>query len=289
MEWKIKATQLHKEKAEWSKIYEVIINDYFPNIQNDKERTKVKDRIRSFIRRLPEYEAKHEAKQEVVGIIPDTHMPFCHPNFIHFLEDTFKEHRVTKIVHIGDLCDNHAISRHPTETDASDPNTEYELAMKNVEIYTRAFPKVSLCLGNHDLIPQRQAASLGIPCQFVKSMKELWNLPKGWEVDEQYIINNVKYEHGINWGGKTGALNKAVAQMQSCVIGHYHSQGGCQYSSNAKSIVFGLATGCGVDIDRYAFRYGKYNKNREVMGCGIVFSDSNALFVPMDDRYFRGK
>jgi hypothetical protein len=183
--------------------------------------------------------------------------------------------------------DNHAISRHLTETDACDPCTEHELASKNVELYVRAFDEVHVCLGNHDTIPERQAATLGIPRQFLKGFKELWNLPKKWTVDEQYIINDVLYEHGINATGKTGALDKAVNAMQSCVVGHSHSFGGCQYKSNSKFLIFGMNVGCGVDIDRYAFRYGKYNKNRETLGCGIVFDSANAIFVPMGERYFR--
>lgn len=232
-------------------------------------------------------EKQKEDKQEIVGVIGDTHFPFVHPNYIHFLEDTFRRYRVTKIVHVGDLVDNHAISRHQTETEAVDPSTEYELARLQVELYTKAFAEVSLTLGNHDLIHERQAATLGIPRQFVKGFHELWGLPKTWKVDEQLIINNVLYEHGINFLGKTGALDKAVNMMMSCVIGHSHAFGGCQYKSNAHSLIFGLNVGCGVDIDRYAFNYGKYNKNREILGCGIVFDSANAIFVPMGDKYFR--
>jgi hypothetical protein len=231
--------------------------------------------------------ARTGQRQEVVGVIGDTHFPFVHPNYIHFLEDTFRKYRVTRIVHIGDMCDFHAISRHQTETDAVDAMTELKLARAQIDLYTKTFPKVDLTLGNHCLIPIRQAASLGIPREFLKGFKELWKLPVGWNVDEQIIINDVLYEHGINALGANGALNKAVNAMQSCVIGHAHSGGGCQYKSNSKSIIFGLNVGCGVDIDAYAFAYGKYNKNRETLGCGIVFDSANAIFVPMHDKYFR--
>lgn len=226
-------------------------------------------------------------KPEVVGVIGDCHFPFVHPNYIHFLEDAFRQHRVTKIVHVGDLVDNHAISRHLTETEAVDATREFELAKAQVEIYTRAFPEVSLCMGNHDLIHERQAATLGIPKQFIKGFSELWELPKKWTVDEQFIINDVLYEHGINWVGKTGALDKAVNAMQSCCIGHSHSNGGCNYKSNSNSLIFGLNVGCGVSVNAYAFAYGKYSKNRETLGCGIVFDSANAIFVPMGQKYFR--
>jgi predicted phosphodiesterase len=231
--------------------------------------------------------ARTGQRQEVVGVIGDTHFPFVHPNYIHFLEDTFRKYRVTRIVHVGDLVDNHAISRHQTETDADGALTEYEQAAKCVEQCIKAFDSVTITMGNHDAIPERQAATLGIPRCFLKGFTEAWGLPKKWSVEEKLIINGVLYEHGINWTGKHGALDKAVNARQSCVIGHSHSFAGCNYQSNSESLIFGLNVGCGVDIDACAMRYGRYNKNRETLGCGIVFDSANAIFVPMGDRYFR--
>ena len=48
-----------------------------------------------------------------------------------------------------------------------------------------------------------------------------------------------------------------------------------------------MNVGCGIDIDAYAFAYGKYDKNRPTLGCGIVFDSGNAIFVPMGKEYFR--
>jgi predicted phosphodiesterase len=263
------------EKCSLSETYKAVHTEY-PDIKTET--------IRGHIRRDPRYK---EDKPEVIGVIGDTHFPFVHPNYINFLEDTFRKHRVTRVMHCGDLVDHHSISRFQSEPDSDGANTEFELAQKNIEIYTRTFDKVDIVLGNHDLIPIRQAATLGIPKQFLKGFKELWNLPKGWTVDEQLIINDVLYEHGTGTLGKNGALDKAINAMISCVIGHSHGFGGCQYKSNSKSLIFGLNVGCGIAIDEYAFRYGKYNKNRETLGCGIVFDSANAIFVPMGAKLFR--
>lgn len=264
---------LKQQGFTYNEIVDRLKPDY-PDITYDKVREATRNRTK-------------KPKQEVVGVIGDTHFPFAHPNYINFLEDTFNQFKVTKIIHIGDICDNHAISRHLKEADSYGACQEYDLAMKDVEIYTRTFPKVTLLLGNHCRIPERQAATLGIPSQFIKGTKELWNLPKGWDVDEQVILDNVKYEHGIGSRGINGAVNNAVASMMSTVIGHQHSFGGIQYRSNAHNLIFGLNVGCGIDIDAYAFRYGKYEKNRPTLGCGIVFNSSYAIFVPMGWKYFR--
>ena len=283
--WREEARKLKLEQGKsWTETANKL-KHYFTN----KTEKQIIETIRGYIRSLPEYKTNNIKTGEIVGVIGDTHFPFAHSNYIHFLEDTFNKYRVDRIVHVGDLVDHHAISRFQTEVDAFSATTEFELAQKDVSIYTRTFKNVDVLLGNHDLIPQRQCATLGIIPQFLKGFKELWQLPKGWNVHEQLEINNVMYEHGIGFSGSNAALNKAINSMQSCVIGHVHSFGGCLYKSNSKHLIFGLNVGCGIDIDKYAFRYGKYNKNRETLGCGIVFNDSNAIFVPMADKYFRHK
>ncbi|HZK71091.1 MAG TPA: metallophosphoesterase [Clostridia bacterium] len=282
--WKTEAKRLKfQDNKSWLDIATTLRYN-FPS----KTEHQIIETIRGYLRRQDEYKKANPIieKPEVIGIIADTHHPFAHPNYIHFLEDTFEKHRVTRIVHAGDICDNHAISRFQTETDAYSAMTEFEMALKDVQIYTRAFPEVDLLLGNHCLIPARQAATMGIPQQFLKGTKELWNLPKGWNVHEQLIINDVLYEHGTGTSGKNGALDKAINAMQSVVIGHSHSFGGCQYKSNSKSLIFGLNVGCGIQINSYSFRYGKYNKNRETLGCGIVKNSSEGYFIPMSARYF---
>jgi hypothetical protein len=267
------------------------MSEWFESAQKDRENgmsyRAIAEKYGKAYSSVQERFTNIQERPEVVGVIGDTHFPFVHPNYINFLKDTFKKYGVTRIVHIGDLVDYHAISRHQTETDAVDAMTELRLARVQIDLYTTTFKRVDVMLGNHCLIPIRQAATLGIPREFLKGFKELWKLPDGWKVHEQLIISDVLYEHGINALGANGALNKAVNAMQSCVIGHAHSGGGCQYKSNSKSIIFGLNVGCGVDIDAYAFAYGKYSKNRETLGCGIVFDNANAIFVPMGDRYFR--
>lgn len=225
--------------------------------------------------------------EKITGIFGDTHIPFEHPNYLEFIKDTFKKYGVNQIVCTGDLIDNHAISRHPTEPAAKSPEDELDMAITKVKAYTTAFKNVYMCEGNHDCIPYRQAATLGLSKRFLKSFSELFELPKTWDIQEQHIIDNVLYKHGLNCGGKDGALNAAIQERMSTVIGHYHSFGGVKYSANSRNIIFGMNVGCGIDISAYAFAYGKNAKYRPTLGCGIVFNDGYALFVPMGREYFR--
>jgi hypothetical protein len=226
-------------------------------------------------------------KDEVVGVIPDRHAPFAHPNHLEFLYDTFNAWKVTRIVCIGDLVDWHAVSRFQTETDAMGTTTEYELAKEDVARVAKMFPVLDYIYGNHCTIIERRAAEVGVPAFALKAYRELMDFPDKWSVADRIIIDNVLYEHGIGCTGVNGAINKSMAAMQSCVIGHSHSFGGCLYRSNSKNLIFGLNSGCGIDIEAYAFRYGKHSKHRETLGCGIVKNSSEAYFVPMRSRYLR--
>jgi predicted phosphodiesterase len=232
---------------------------------------------------------KMEKPDGVIGVFSDPHVPFQHPNYLQFCKDTFAKYKANRVVCCGDLVDFHAISRHQAETCAKSPCDELDMTIDGVKSFTKAFPEVDLIIGNHDDRYLQQAATVGIDKRFLKPFSELFELPKGWRIhSDELIIGNVLYKHGINCTGKNGALNAALLERMSMVIGHSHSFGGCQYSANPRSIIFGLNAGCGIDIDAYAFAYGKHSKYRPTLGCGIVFSDTSAIFVPMCKEYFRG-
>lgn len=230
---------------------------------------------------------KNNMENKPVGIIGDLHAPFNHPNYLQFCIDTFKKHGVGQVVCIGDLVDHHALSRHPTEPCAMGAYMELDKALEQVELITKAFPKAKMCRGNHDTIPVRQAATVGIGERFLKSFTEVMELPKTWEVDDEFIIDDVLYEHGTGCGGENGAINTAKLNRMSVVIGHLHSFAGCKYISNPRDIVFGLSVGCGIDVKAYSFAYGKAFPRRPILGCGIVYNSSKADFVPMGAEYFR--
>lgn len=233
---------------------------------------------------LPE---KSKPKHRIFGIIPDVHAPFNHPNFLTFCKDIFIERKVTDIIFIGDLVDNHAISRHDSSTRAKGPVEEYNDAKGEVALWVKTFPVARFVLGNHDAIPERQLATIGIPPQFLKSYEDLWGLPDTWEIAEEFDINDVLYFHGISSMGKDGILNTAIASRMSAVQGHTHTLLGCKYSANKKNIIFGLNVGCGIDVEAYSMEYAKHFVKKPTLGCGVVVSSSEAYAIPMTNKYFR--
>jgi hypothetical protein len=161
------------------------------------------------------------------------------------------------------------------------------MALAEVKKYVEAFPNVKMCIGNHDSIVTRQSKTLGIGEAFLKSFSELYCIPDTWDIAEEHIIDDVLYTHGINCGGKDGALNKSVKECMSVAIGHSHAYAGCKYHANPRKLMFGLNTGCGIDINAYAFAYGMHSVDRPILGCGVVYDASHAEFIPMGREYFR--
>lgn len=278
--WKKEAERL---KFDEGLSYAEIGERLFPSMDVAAAREKV----RGYLRTTDRYAETHSKGGVVRGVFGDVHAPFTHPNYIRFVKDTFKRYGVKEVICTGDLVDHHAISRFQSSTAAKGAKDEKAEAQYILDQIFDTFKKARFCVGNHDLIFERQAATLGIGPEFLKSFREIYNVPKGWEIAEEFIVDNVLYKHGINCLGKDGALNTAILERMSTVIGHAHSFAGVKYSANKREIIFGMNVGCGIDIDAYAFEYGKYDKYRPILGCGIVFSPTNAIFVPMGLEYFR--
>lgn len=215
-----------------------------------------------------------------VGIVGDPHEPFCHPMYRRFCLDTFAKYRVNKVVFIGDLGDNHAISFHDHDPDLHSPNDELKMAQRKLRPWVRAIPNALVTIGNHDDLPARQAQANGLPGQWLREYKEVWNTP-GWDWGWDFQIDGNTYTHGTGLSGKDAAINYAIESRASVIIGHLHSNAGAKFHASRNSRIFGLSVGCGVDDKARAFAYGKFNVKRSLLGCGIVLDGDQPIFVPM--------
>ncbi len=215
-------------------------------------------------------------------VFGDTHLPFAVDGWLDFLKNVHREYDCADtVICTGDLIDLHQYSFHTSETDAMSGIDEYDLANYHVGKLSEAFPNLIWTLGNHDMIIIRRMKEIGIDERFVRTMHELFELPKTWQIVDEIVIDDVLYRHQGQCGGKMGHLNSAVANMMSTVVGHLHSNGGVAYMTNPSfKTVFGLNTGGLVDDSSYASRYGRNAKAKTVLGCGIVHNSSRADFVP---------
>jgi len=220
-----------------------------------------------------------------VLVIGDPHCPAMHKDYPAFLKRIYAKHRCNQVVVIGDLVDWSSISYHPKAPSLM--NSEKELADARVQVKRlyKAFPKATWLIGNHDSLTERKASDLGLPLSVLKDYADLWEV-KGWEVIPRYghkMIDGVMYQHGDR--GKGGNISSAFlnAQSEHCSVvqGHFHSQFGVLYFANAKTRLFGMQVGCGVDHDKEAMAYGKKYNSKPILGCGVVIDGVTAICEPM--------
>lgn len=220
-------------------------------------------------------------KESVVGIIADTHLPAEKDGYFEFIEETFRFWGVNKVVHIGDLIDFHRASRHVSEPGALSITDELLMAKEGLKKWTKKFPEVSWCKGNHDMIPFRQAKEVGLTEDFIKPLHQLLDIPDTWVLKDHFIIDNCYYEHGVGSGGMYGAKNTSLKYRMSYIQGHTHANGGVYYNAGPNDMIFGLNVGAGCDANHISQNYGANYKSKITLGCGIVINGSAGYFVPM--------
>lgn len=218
-----------------------------------------------------------------VGIIGDTHEPWTKPGYIEWCKKVFRKYKVQKTLHIGDLVDNHSIMFHEKEPDVMNPHGEYQMTMKRLKTkWFKLFPELTWILGNHDRLPARQLRKFGlIPEVYMRSYHDIYDLPEGWDVVDDIVIDGVLYHHGETANGVNGFRNDSTSRMQRTVTGHAHGNAGISATASNHRLVWGMAVGCGIDSKAMAFAYGKNFKQKPIISCGLVL-DGEPMIKYMD-------
>lgn len=212
--------------------------------------------------------------------IPDIHAPFDHEDAPAFIQACIDKYQPTVFVLAGDELDQHAISAHDSDPNGFSPGHELTAGLKRLERYYALFKEALVCESNHGQRPFKRAYKAGLPSQYLKTYAEFMDAPQGWVWDAEFEIDGVVYSHGESATGANGALQLAIRQGKSQAVGHWHGNAGASYFHNGTNTVFGLYSGCLIDADSYAFRYGKHFKLKPILGLSII--DSGVpLFVPM--------
>ena len=195
------------------------------------------------------------------------HEPFCLDEYLYFCIEQYVRHNCTEVVFIGDVIDNHYSSYHETDADGMGGADELELAITRIARWYDAFPKATVIIGNHDRMIMRKAQTSAIPSKWIKSYKEVLQVP-GWNFVERYVKDGVQFLHGE--GGT--ARSKCRADMMNTVQGHLHVQVYCETYVGQKFRVFGMQVGCGINHESYAMAYAKYGK-KPAIGCGVILNN----------------
>lgn len=218
-----------------------------------------------------------------VGIIGDTHIPYNLEGYMEFCLDTFDQWDCDTFIHIGDLIDHHSLSFHDSEPVLKNANGELEDARDRLKPWYEAFPELKICEGNHDLIPARQLKKIGMDHEvWMRPLKEVYDMPEGWELVDTVTIDGVLYHHGYTANGVNGFRNDSLKRMCRSVSGHAHGNAGVSATASDHRLIWGMAVGCGVDRDSMAMAYGKHFLYKPIVSCGIVIDGILPVVEYMD-------
>lgn len=122
-------------------------------------------------------------------------------------------------------------------------------------------------------IPDRKAFKAGLSSRWIKTLDEVLNTPN-WDFKEEHRIGDFLFVHGV--GRKASA--RCREDFVSIVQGHYHSESYIEHyvGSNGERKM-AVQIGCGIDKEKYAFKYGKFFKTPHV-NVAIIDIDNNVAF-----------
>jgi predicted phosphodiesterase len=218
-----------------------------------------------------------------VLVFGDTHIPFMRKGYVEFLKRVYKKYRCDKVVCVGDLFDLHRTgSRHLPDPDAEGAKEEYTKAIAMAKTLYKAFPKALVCIGNHDARYYKGAAEKAFSSVMLPDYNWWTKSPKTWKWAMRHIVDGVVYQHGTAFSGEFCHVNAAKKNRKSTVVGHIHTSAGVTYLAASDDLIFGMATGCGMDSNTYAARYAQEYSAKPIVGCGVVIDGKLAIYEPMD-------
>lgn len=216
-----------------------------------------------------------------VLVIPDMHMPYCHPDTWAFLRAIKKKYKPDRVVCLGDEVDYHALSFHDSDPDLDSAGPELEKAIKFLKPIYKLFPKVDVIESNHGSLVYRKAMSAGIPRRALKSYNDTLEAPRGWKWHFELKIKLSDghwcyFHHGKS--SKPEELSKE--EGTNAIQGHYHSKFHATYWRNSSGLYWNAHCGYLAHHDSLAQAYAKNNLKRGIVGAMIILN-GHPHFLPM--------
>ena len=214
-------------------------------------------------------------------VISDLHAPYNHVDAIAFLRAVNKEFNPTRVINIGDEVDYHSISFHDSDPDLMSPGDELIAAQDTIWELEEIFPEMDLVHSNHGSLAYRRAKASGMPLHFIRSYNEILEVDDGWTWHDEILVKvnhtqDILFRHQF----KANIIKTAEQLGCSCVQGHHHSTFDIQYTSNPRSLNWGMTVGCLIDTKSLAFAYNKLQTKRPILGVGIIENGLPKL-IPM--------
>lgn len=212
-----------------------------------------------------------------VLFLPDLHAPFIKQGVLEFCLEQQDKYKCGTVIFAGDIIDGHAWSYHEKDVDGMSVGHELSAAKIQLEEWFRAFPNAISLMGNHDLLIQRKAKTVGLSKHFIKGFGDVLDAPKTWEFKLEHTFHNVLYKHGSVGDAFIVAKKSRISTCQ----GHFHSKTFVQWSVSEKDAIFGLQVGWGADRDAYAFDYGKSFSDKPIISLGLILDKGTTPIVKL--------
>lgn len=219
------------------------------------------------------------SKERNVLFIPDLHAPFIKDGVLDFCIEQKNKYKCNTIIFAGDIVDGHAWNYHEHDPDGMSVGDEIDAARKQLKPWFKAFPNAISLMGNHDLLIQRKAKTIGLSSKFIKGFGEVIGAPKTWKFKLEHVQDDVMYKHG-NVGT---AFKVAKESRMSTCQGHFHAETYVQWSVSERDSIFGMQVGWGADRHKYAFDYGKAFSRKPIISLGIVTENGKVPIVKLMD------
>jgi metallophosphoesterase superfamily enzyme len=203
-----------------------------------------------------------------------------HPDTVRFLRAIVRAVRPSRVVLLGDIADQHALSRFVRNPSGLSSGHEFRETRRQLSPLYGLIPEAFVCWGNHDRRIYDRAAEAGIPEETIRSMGDILLHPNGWRWQDRWEFDGVVFEHGTGWTGEKAHVKAANANMGPTVIGHIHAHAGIAYVANRKHLFYGFNVGCLIDHEAYAFAYAKSIPTKPIIGVGVI-ENGIPRFVPM--------
>ena len=212
-----------------------------------------------------------------VIFIPDLHAPFIREGVLEWIKEQQIKYNCGTVIFAGDIIDGHAWSYHEHDPDGLSVGDELQAAREQLKPWFKAFPNAISLMGNHDLLIQRKARTIGLSKHFIKGFGEVIGAPAGWEFKIEHFKDDVLYKHG-NVGD---AFKVARESRISTCQGHFHAKTFVQWSVSEKDAIFGMQVGWAADRHAYAFDYGKPFTSKPIISCGIILDRGTCPIVKL--------
>ncbi len=220
-------------------------------------------------------------------VISDLQIPFEAEHALKFNKRLQAEYRIPaeNILCVGDEVDQYFGSLFSKDADGIySATTEIEESKRRLTHWYREFPLMRLANSNHGQRWAKKAFAAEIPSQMLRAYQEVLEAPKGWKWADSWIIDGkhrFKMIHGMGYGGMFAYRHAPLDQGMSVVFGHLHANAGIAHIVTETQKIFGMNVGCLIDVEAYAFQYGKNNRFKPWLGSGVIVDDgATPLLIP---------